>query len=74
METIYENNNYIVEVGDSLILEDAKVYLAKNKRTGVVEAEDQMLPKIVDYAKQLDEALAETQEHFDLFPKTSTAH
>ena len=54
---IYENNNYIIVLGESQILQDAEVYLVKNKNTGVIEAEEQMLPKIIDYADQLDTAL-----------------
>lgn len=61
-QAIYENNNYIVVLGESQILLDAEVYLAKNKNTGVIEAEEQMLPKIIDYADQLDSALEELNE------------
>jgi len=60
--SIYENNNYMVVLGESQILQDAEVYLVKNKNTGVIEAEEQMLPKIIDYADQLDSALDELNE------------
>jgi len=56
---LYENNNYGVEVGESQILQDAEVYLVRNKTTNIIEAEEQMLPKIVDYADQLNDAMEE---------------
>ncbi len=59
---IYENNNYIVVIGESQILQDADVYLAKNKSTGVVEAEEQMLPRIISYADQLDAEVSKLTE------------
>jgi hypothetical protein len=62
LDSIYENNNYYVVMGESQILQDAEVYLVRNKRTGVIEAEEQMLPKIIDYADQLDTALQELSE------------
>lgn len=73
-DIIYENNNYRVEVGPSMILEDARVYLAINKRTGVAEAEDSMLPKIIDYAIQLDMKLGEIIEEIELFPGQDLPH
>ena len=51
---LYENGLYEVVVGDSQMMDDMKVYLAINKSTAVIEAEDQMFPRIVDYANQLD--------------------
>lgn len=66
--SIYNNNNYQVEIGPSQVLEDAIVYLVRNKRTNVIEAEDSMLPRVIDYAKQLDEAVEEIMEQDELFP------
>ena len=57
MRLVYRNNNYTVRVGTSTLVEGAEVYLCENIHTGVVEAEDQMLPRIIDYADQLDEQL-----------------
>jgi len=65
---IFENNNYQVEIGPSQVLEDANVYLVRNKRTQVIEAEDSMLPRVVDYARQLDEAIIELEQEGSLFP------
>ena len=59
---IYENVNYKVDIGDSLILDGAVVYRAINKYTGVIEAEEQMLPRIIDYANQLNEKIGELQD------------
>jgi hypothetical protein len=59
---VYENANYKIDIGESLLLEGASVYRAINKYTGVMEVEDQMLPRIVDYANQLDEKIGELQE------------
>lgn len=61
-KVIYENDNYKVIIGDSLLLENAVVYKAVNKVTGVEEAEEQMLPRIIDYANQLDEKLKEIED------------
>lgn len=67
--TIYKNNNFTVTVGESQVLEGAQVYICTNNYTGVVEAEEQMLPRIVDYADQLDEKIEEMlTEGVDLFP------
>lgn len=66
-EVIYDNNNYQVEIGPSQVLEDAIVYLVRNRRTNVVEAEDSMLPRVIDYAKQLDEAVEELMGSDGLF-------
>ena len=65
--SIYENNNYQIEIGPSQVLEDAEVYLVRNKRTNIIEAEDSMLPRVVDYARQLDEAVSELTEDGTLF-------
>ena len=60
---IYENDNYKVVVGDSLIFErPTPVYLCINNGTGIIEAEEQMLPRIIDYALQLDEKVKEMEE------------
>lgn len=68
-ETIYKNNNFTVTVGESQVLEGAQVYICTNNITGVVEAEEQMLPRIIDYAEQLDEKIGEMlQEGVELFP------
>lgn len=75
MNLIYENNNYTVEVGESNLIEDYKVYVVKNKRTGIVEAEDPMLPKAVDYAQQLDGAMEKiVEDGLNLFPTPEIAH
>jgi len=76
METVYENNNYIVKVGPSKIYEDYIVYLVRNKRTDVVEVEDSMLPKAIDYAVQLNKAIIDITEvdDLELFPETSISH
>ena len=63
MKTIYRNNNYIVRVGTSQLVEDALVYVCENNHTEVTEAEDQMLPRIVDYADQLDEKLIDMERN-----------
>lgn len=65
--TLFENNNYQIEIGPSQVLEDATVYLVRNKRTNVIEAEDSMLPRVVDYARQLDEAVVELEQEGELF-------
>ena len=59
MSSIYENNNYKVEIGQSKVIEGMRVYVVINKRTSIVEAEDMMLPKVIDYANQLDDAVIE---------------
>ena len=74
METVYENNNYIVKIGPSQIYEDYTVYLIRNKRTNVVEVEDTMLPKAIDYAEQLNTAVEDIGENLELFPETTTSH
>ena len=71
---IFENSNYVVETGLSQFVEDMVVYLVKNKTTGVVEAEDQMLPKIIDYAEQLNEATSEIGDAVDLYPEPELTH
>ena len=74
-ETVYENDNYTVVVGESNMIEDYKVYKVINKRTGVAEVEDSMLPKIIDYAVQLDEAIDKiVDEGVVLFPETQVSH
>ena len=65
---VFENNNYIVVVGESQVLEDAQTYLVKNKMTDVVEAEDPMLPRAVDYAMQLDETTSQLMHDEEMFP------
>jgi len=56
-DVLFKNQNYIVNVGPSLVLEDAMMYHAVNIETGVIEAEEQMLPRIIEYAQQLNEAV-----------------
>jgi hypothetical protein len=56
-DVLFKNQNYIVNVGPSMVLEDAMVYHAVNIETGVIEAEEHMLPRIVEYAQQLNEAV-----------------
>jgi hypothetical protein len=74
-ETIYENGYYKVIVGDSNMIEDYKVYKVINKRTGVAEVEDSMLPKIIDYAVQLNEAVDKIgDEGVVLFPESTVSH
>jgi hypothetical protein len=65
---VYENNNYTVTVGPSQLLEGAEVYLCRNKYTNVIEVEDTMLPKIIDYAQQLDSAATELMENENMYP------
>ena len=59
VDAIYKNNNFIVKVGESSMLEGAQVYHAVNIYTGVIESEDTMLPRIIEYADQLDLAVEE---------------
>lgn len=56
---VYQNENYYVMAGESCIVEGAIVYLVKNNWTAVIEAEEQMLPRVVDYADQLNEKMME---------------
>jgi hypothetical protein len=63
---IYQNKNYTVEIGESQILEEAQVYLCRNRETGVIEAEEQMLPRIVDYANQLNQELERMRKEGEL--------
>jgi len=57
----FENDNYKVVTGKSMLVEDMVVYVAINKTTQIVEAEEQMLPRIVDYAMQLDSKIKELE-------------
>jgi len=63
---IYQNKNYTVVTGESQILEEAQVYLCVNRETGIIEAEEQMLPRIVDYANQLNEELERMKREGEL--------
>ena len=57
MAEIFKNNNYILVVGPSIVFEDAQMYHVVNKETNVIESEEQMLPRAIEYANQLDEAV-----------------
>ena len=66
---IYKNNSFTVTVGESQMLEGAMVYICTNNITGVVEAEEQMLPRIIDYAEQLNDKIGEmVLEGVELYP------
>ncbi len=67
---VYENNNYIVDTGDN----DDSIYRVINKMSGVVEVEEAMLPKCIDYAQQLDIGVAEVMEQFELYPEDRSRH
>lgn len=71
---VYENNNYIVDTGESLILENGKVYRVINKMTSIVEVEEAMLPKCIDYAQQLDVGMTELMEQLNLYLEERTSH
>ena len=71
-DIIYQNDNYKVVIGDSLMIEGAKIYTAVNRITGIVEAEEMMLPRIVSYANQLNKEVSEMINEGTLFVKEST--
>ena len=56
---VYRTTLYTVVTGESQMLEGVEVYICKNNTTGVTEAEEQMLPRIIDYADQLEEKIME---------------
>jgi len=67
---VYRTALYTVETGESQMLEGVEVYICKNNTTGVVEAEEQMLPRIIDYADQLEAKVLEMieTEGKDIYP------
>ena len=67
---VYRTALYTVETGESQMIEGVEVYICKNNTTGVVEAEEQMLPRIIDYADQLEEKILEMIEKDgkDIYP------
>ena len=68
-EPIYMNSMYTVSAGPSMLLDGAIVYLCINNLTGVVEAEEQMLPRIIEYADQLEKKVGEMLEAgYEIYP------
>jgi len=58
IDTIFETEFYELVVGDSENFQPScKMYLVRNKQTGVIECEDSMLPRALDYTNQLTEYL-----------------
>lgn len=71
---VYRTTLYTVVTGESQMLEGVEVYICKNNTTGVTEAEEQMLPRIIDYADQLEEKIMEmiTVEGKEIYPLETT--
>ena len=66
---VYRNSLYTITIGESQLLEGVDVYICTNNHTGVVEAEEQMLPRIIDYAEQLNEKVVELiTSGMDIYP------
>ena len=70
---VFENNNYTVVKANSLV-EGFPIYQVINKITDVVEMEEPMLPKCIDYAQQLNAGMSELMEQLDLFPDNRSTH
>ena len=71
VDVVYKNELYTVTVGESKMLEGVVVYLCINNCTGVIEAEEQMLPRVIDYADQLCEKITEmVTSGMDIYPDT----
>lgn len=58
----YCTDTYNLIVGPSQLVEDFNTYLIINKETKIVEMEEPMLPKAIDYIQQITAALAEENE------------
>jgi len=64
MNLNYNTENYSIMVGDSLLHENEVAYQIVNTDTGVIEFEDNILPRTIDALLNLQNKLTEANSQF----------
>tara|TARA_R110000851_G_scaffold224947_2_gene377759 strand:+ start:915 stop:1181 length:267 start_codon:yes stop_codon:yes gene_type:complete len=61
----YETEDYYIDIGESLEEPKQREYKVYNKKTGVVEYSDYLLPRVIDSMLQMQEKLVEVVNKFN---------
>lgn len=62
---MYDTKDYYIDIGESLEEPKQDEYKIYNKKTGVVEYSDYLLPRVIDSMLQMQERLVEVVNKFN---------